>query len=43
MEDGDKLPLVAYHLEGAAQMWYQLFKENVESISWENLEAELYT
>jgi hypothetical protein len=41
-EDEEKLPLAAYHLEGAAQMWYQLFKEDEESPSWENLKTELY-
>jgi hypothetical protein len=35
--------LAAYHLEGAAQMWYQLFKENEESIFWETLKVVLYT
>ena len=24
-KEGDKLPMVAYHLEEEAQMWYQLF------------------
>jgi hypothetical protein len=28
------------HMEGAAQMWYQLFKESEESISWESLKAD---
>jgi hypothetical protein len=29
----DKVMLVAYHLEGEAQLWYQLFKETEEGAS----------
>lgn len=34
----EKISLAAYHLDGAAQMWYQLFKESEELMSWENSE-----
>jgi hypothetical protein len=39
----EKISLAAYHLEGAAQMWYQLFKESEELMSWETLKSGLYT
>jgi hypothetical protein len=35
--EDDKVMLVAYHLEGEAQLWYQLFKETEEGASWEGL------
>jgi hypothetical protein len=38
----DRVSLVAYHLEGEAQIWYQLFKETEEAASWENLEDGLH-
>jgi hypothetical protein len=37
----DKVVLAAYHLEGEAQLWYQLFKET-EGASWENLQKGLH-
>jgi hypothetical protein len=38
----DKVGLAAYHLEGEAQLWYQLFKESEEQVSWETLRSELH-
>lgn len=35
-EEG-KMLLAAYHLEGEAQLWYQLFKENEETMMWEKM------
>jgi hypothetical protein len=32
-EDENKVMLAAYHLEGEAQLWYQIFKEDEEDIS----------
>ncbi|XP_059441736.1 uncharacterized protein LOC132174039 [Corylus avellana] len=43
IEDEEKLPLAAYHLESEAQMWYQLFKESEEFLTWESLKAALHT
>lgn len=37
----DKLPLAAYHLEGDAQLWYQLFKDSNEGVTWLNLKQAL--
>jgi hypothetical protein len=34
--------LAAYHLEGEAQLWYQLFKETEEGASWEQLKDGLH-
>jgi len=42
-EEGEKLPLTAYHLEGVGQVWYQIFKESEKEISWESMRAGLYT
>jgi hypothetical protein len=38
----DKVGLAAYHLEGEAQLWYQLFKETEEAASWGNLKDSLH-
>jgi hypothetical protein len=38
----DKVMLAAYHLEGEAQLWYQLFKETEEGTSWEQLKDGLH-
>jgi hypothetical protein len=38
----DKVMLAAYHLEGEAQLWYQLFKETEEGASWEQLKEGLH-
>lgn len=34
--------LAAYHLEGEAQLWHQLFKESEEQVSWETLKDGLH-
>ena len=36
------MPLAAYHLEGEAQLWYQLLKEEEEHITWEILKEGLH-
>ena len=41
-EEGDKLPMAAYLLEGEAQMWYQLFQDSEETITWESLKVALH-
>jgi hypothetical protein len=33
-EDGEKLQLAAFHREGEAQMWYQLFRDSEEVRTW---------
>jgi hypothetical protein len=38
----EKLPLTAYHLEGEAQLWYRLFKENEEEQTWEAMKDGLH-
>jgi hypothetical protein len=38
----DKVVMAAYHLEGEAQLWYQLFKETEEGASWEQLKEGLH-
>jgi hypothetical protein len=38
----DMVVLAAYHLEGEAQLWYQLFKEIEEGASWEQLKEGLH-
>ena len=43
IDEKEKISLAAYHLEGAAQMWYQLFKDSEEVISWGTLKAGLFT
>jgi hypothetical protein len=41
-EEENKVLLTAYHLEEEAQLWYQIFKEDMEDISWEILEGALH-
>jgi hypothetical protein len=42
--EGEKLPLAAYHLEGDAQLWHQLFREgDVEEVTWDALKEGLHT
>jgi hypothetical protein len=41
-EEEDKVALAAYHLEGEAQLWYQLFKESEETVSWETMKEGLH-
>jgi len=38
----EKLALTAYHLEGEAQLWYRLFKENKEEQTWEAMKDDLH-
>ena len=39
----EKLPLAAYHLDGDAQLWYQLFKEGItHEVTWEGLKKGLH-
>jgi hypothetical protein len=40
-KEGDKLPMAAYHLKEEAQMWYQLFQDSEETITWESLKTTL--
>jgi hypothetical protein len=40
--EDDKLPLAAYHLEGEAQLWYQLFKESEDEPTWELMKNSLH-
>jgi hypothetical protein len=42
IEEVEKLPLVAYHLDGESQMWYQLFKDSKEVLTWDSLKAALH-
>jgi hypothetical protein len=42
IEEGEKLPLAAYHLDGESQMWYQLFKDSEEILTWESLKKALH-
>jgi hypothetical protein len=41
-EEENKVMLTAYHLDGEAQLWYQIFKEDVMNISWENLKEVVH-
>jgi hypothetical protein len=41
-EEENKVMLIAYHLEGEAQLWYQIFKEDVVNVSWEELKDALH-
>jgi hypothetical protein len=34
--------LAAYHLEGEAQLWYQLFREAYENLTWDSLKEGLH-
>jgi hypothetical protein len=43
IEEMEKLPLAAYHLEGESQMWYQLFKDSEEVITWNAMKTTLHT
>ena len=38
-----KISLAAYHLEGEAQLWYQILKEEERVITWPLLKEGLYT
>jgi len=38
----EKIPLAAYHLEGEAQLWYQLFKESEEELTWATMKEKNY-
>jgi hypothetical protein len=35
--------MAAYHLEGESQMWYWLFKDSEEVITWDALKTMLHT
>ena len=39
----EKISLAAYHLEGEAQLWYQLLKEEERVTTWPLLKGGLYT
>lgn len=39
----EQLPLVAYHFEGEAQLWYQLLQDEGEELTWTTLKEGLYT
>lgn len=39
----ERLQLSTYHLEGEAQLWYQLLKSEDEEITWNNLKEGLLT
>jgi hypothetical protein len=41
-EEENKVMLTTYHLEGEAQLWYHIFKEDVMNISWENLKEAMH-
>jgi hypothetical protein len=41
-EETEKLAMAAYHLEGEAQMWYQLFRESEEALTWKSLKKGLH-
>lgn len=36
------MALAAYHPGGEAQLWYQLFKESEEIVSWETMKEGLH-
>jgi hypothetical protein len=38
----EKVPLAAYHLEEEAQLWYQLFWESDEALTWETLKEGMH-
>jgi hypothetical protein len=42
IKKAEKLLLTAYHLEGESQMWYQLFQDNEEVVTWESLKDALH-
>ena len=37
----EKVPLVTYHLEGEAQLWYQILKEEEGEVTWLTLKERL--
>lgn len=37
----NKVPVVAYHLDDEAQLWYQLFKKENLIITWNDFEDEI--
>ncbi|XP_050258944.1 uncharacterized protein LOC126703934 [Quercus robur] len=37
----EKVPLVTYHLEGEAQLWYQILKEEEKEVTWLTLKEGL--
>jgi len=41
-KEENKVMLTAYHLEGEAQLWYQIFKEDMINVSWEELKDALH-
>jgi ElaB/YqjD/DUF883 family membrane-anchored ribosome-binding protein len=41
-ENHEKILMVAYHLEGEAQMWYQLICEGEKILTWEFLKVALH-
>jgi hypothetical protein len=34
--------MATFHLEGEAQMWYQLIRESDEVLTWDSLKIELH-
>lgn len=38
----EQFPLAAYHLDGEAQLWYQLFRDSEEELTWEALKDGLH-
>lgn len=38
----DRVPLTEYHLEGDAQLWYQLLNDQEELLTWKNLAEGLH-
>jgi hypothetical protein len=42
VEEEEKVPLAAYHLEGEAQLWYQLVRENENHLTWVALKEGLF-
>ncbi|RZC92806.1 hypothetical protein C5167_028069 [Papaver somniferum] len=38
----DQVPLVGFHLEGDAQFWYHLLKQEMIYISWDEYKENLY-
>lgn len=39
----EKLSLAAYHLEGEAQLWNQLFNKSTKGVTWDALKRALNT
>uniref|UniRef100_A0A5B7BCT4 Retrotransposon gag domain-containing protein n=1 Tax=Davidia involucrata TaxID=16924 RepID=A0A5B7BCT4_DAVIN len=42
IEQDEQVPLTAYHLEGDVQLWYQLLKDEGETITWTLLKEGLH-